>query len=116
MSNKNIYCHLYAADTIILKGVSDRDSLIAGLVRELRNVDQWFINKMTIKTKQLYIITFFASKAHLKKLLEETDCRLHLKENKIYWSIFYEKMQWKYKIKYQIRQNKSHCIFYDATI
>ena len=36
---QNVYCHLYADDTIILKGASDPDSLIASLERELSNVD-----------------------------------------------------------------------------
>ena len=42
---------LYADDdTIILKGASDPDSLIASLERELNNVDHWLsINKMTIQ-------------------------------------------------------------------
>ena len=48
---QNAYCHLYADDTIILKGASDPDSLIASLERELSNVDHWLsINKMTINT------------------------------------------------------------------
>ena len=50
---QNAYCHLYADDTIILKGASDPDSLIASLERELSNVDHWLsINKMTINTKK----------------------------------------------------------------
>ena len=69
---QNAYCHLYADDTIILKGASDPDSLIASLERELSNVDHWLsINKMTINTKKTEVI-FFGNKAHLKKLDNKT--------------------------------------------
>ena len=81
---QNVYCHLYAYDTIILNGPSDPDSLIASLERELRNVDHWLsINKMPINTKKTEVI-FFGNKAHLTKL-DKKNCQvfgyiLHLKE------------------------------------
>ena len=101
---QNAYCHLYADDTIILKGASDPDSLIASLERELSNVDQWLsINKMTINTKKTEVI-FFGNKAHLKKLDNKTvrylDTPLKRKDKVKYLGVLFdEKMQWKYQIK-----------------
>ena len=55
---QNAYFHLYADDTIILKGASDPYSLIESLERKLRNVDHWLsINKMTINTKKLRLFS-----------------------------------------------------------
>ena len=66
------YYHLYADDTIILKGASDPDSLIESLERELSNVDHWIsINKMIINTKKTEVI-FFGNKAHLRILDNKT--------------------------------------------
>ena len=101
---QNAYCHLYADDTIILKGASDPDSLIASLERELSNVDHWLsINKMTINTKKTEVI-FFGNKAHLKKLDNKTvrylDTPLKRKDKVKYLGVLFdEKMQWKYQIK-----------------
>ena len=96
--------HLYADDTIILKGASDPDSLIASLERELSNVDHWLsINKMTINTKKTEVI-FFGNKAHLKKLDNKTVRYLYTqlkRKDKVKYLgvLFDEKMQWKYQIK-----------------
>ena len=101
---QNAYCHLYADDTIILKGASDPDSLIASLERELSNVDHWLsINKMTINTKKTEVI-FFGNKAHLRKLDNKTvrylDTPLKRKDKVKYLGVLFdEKMQWKYQIK-----------------
>ena len=101
---QNAYCHLYADDTIILKGASDPDSLIASLESELSNVDHWLsINKMTINTKKTEVI-FFGNKAHLKKLDNKTvrylDTPLKRKDKVKYLGVLFdEKMQWKYQIK-----------------
>ena len=101
---QNAYCHLYADDTIILKGASDPDSLIASLERELSNVDHWLsINKMTINTKKTEVI-FFGNKAHLKNLDNKTvrylDTPLKRKDKVKYLGVLFdEKMQWKYQIK-----------------
>ena len=101
---QNAYCHLYADDTIIVKGASDPDSLIASLERELSNVDHWLsINKMTINTKKTEVI-FFGNKAHLKKLDNKTvrylDTPLKRKDKVKYLGVLFdEKMQWKYQIK-----------------
>ena len=101
---QNAYCHLYADDTIILKGASDPDSLIASLERELSNVDHWLsINKMTINNKKTEVI-FFGNKAHLKKLDNKTvrylDTPLKRKDKVKYLGVLFdEKMQWKYQIK-----------------
>ena len=101
---QNAYCHLYADDTIILKGASDPDSLIASLERELSNVDHWLsINKMTINTKKTEVI-FFGNKVHLKKLDNKTvrylDTPLKRKDKVKYLGVLFdEKMQWKYQIK-----------------
>ena len=101
---QNAYCHLYADDTIILKGASDPESLIESPERQLSNVGHWLsINKMTINTKKTEVI-FFGNKVHLKKLGNKTvsylDTPLKIKDKVKYLGVLFgEKMQWKYHLK-----------------
>ena len=97
---QNAYYHLYANDTIILKGASDPDSLIASwemLIIGLVST-KW---QSILKKLRLFSLEI---RHQLKKLDKKTvrylDTPLKRKDKLKYLGVLFdEKMQWKYQIK-----------------